>query len=127
MCGGKFLNCLWHYWYVLHKILCMIEINKCLVGKILLTNVTKTNEHLNVTRLVHALLQSQSTIVSCAAFLVSYAYIYYTYLVCIVFYTYTVPVSTCTELICLVILPSVLPRLLPLCGKDMSKSRLVLV
>ena len=55
MCGGKFLNCLWHKWYVvLHKILCIIEINKCLVAKILLTNVTKMNENLNVARFVLA-------------------------------------------------------------------------
>ena len=39
----------------LHKILCIIEINKCLVAKILLTNVTKTNEHSNVATLVDAL------------------------------------------------------------------------
>ena len=36
--------------------LCIIKINECLVSKNLLTNVTKTNEHLNVTTFVHALL-----------------------------------------------------------------------
>ena len=41
---------------VLHKILCIIEINECLVAKILLTNVTKMNKHSNVTRFVHALM-----------------------------------------------------------------------
>ena len=55
MCGGKFLNCLWHYWHVLHKILCIIEINECLVVKI----VTKTNKHSNVVTFVHALVPTQ--------------------------------------------------------------------
>ena len=32
----------------------MIKVNDCLIAKNLLTNVTKTNEHLNVT-FVHAL------------------------------------------------------------------------
>ena len=32
-----------------------IKINECLVAKILLTNVTKTNEHSNVATLVYAL------------------------------------------------------------------------
>ena len=36
--------------------LCTIKINECLVAKYLLTNVTKTNEHSNVTTFVHALL-----------------------------------------------------------------------
>ena len=58
MCGGKFLNCLWHYWLILHKVLCIIEINECLVVKYLLTNITKMNEHLNVTKFVHALIIS---------------------------------------------------------------------
>ena len=44
--------------HVLHKILCIIEINKCLVAKILLTNVTKTNEHSNVATFVHALIET---------------------------------------------------------------------
>ena len=35
--------------------LCIIKINECLVAKNLLTNVTKTNEHSNVTTFVHAL------------------------------------------------------------------------
>ena len=35
--------------------LCTIKINECLVAKNLLMNVTKTNEHLNVTTFVHAL------------------------------------------------------------------------
>ena len=35
--------------------LCIIKINKCLVAKNLLMNVTKTNEHSNVTAFVHAL------------------------------------------------------------------------
>ena len=35
--------------------LCIIKINKCLVAKNLLMNVTKTNKHLNVTTFVHAL------------------------------------------------------------------------
>ena len=35
--------------------LCIIKINECLVAKNLLTNVTKMNEHLNVTTFVHAL------------------------------------------------------------------------
>ena len=35
--------------------LCIIKINECLVAKNLLTNVTKTNEYLNVTTFVHAL------------------------------------------------------------------------
>ena len=35
--------------------LCIIKINECLVAKNLLMNVTKTNEHLNVTTFVHAL------------------------------------------------------------------------
>ena len=34
----------------------MIEINECLVAKVLLTNVTKTNEHSNVVTFVHALI-----------------------------------------------------------------------
>ena len=34
----------------------IIKINECLVVKNLLTNVTKTNEHSNVTTFVHALL-----------------------------------------------------------------------
>ena len=36
--------------------LCIIKINECLVAKTLLTNVTKTNEHSNITTFVHALL-----------------------------------------------------------------------
>ena len=36
--------------------LCIIKINECLVAKSLLTNVTKTNEHSNVTTFVHALI-----------------------------------------------------------------------
>ena len=35
--------------------LCIIQINECLVAKNLLKNVTKTNEHSNVTTFVHAL------------------------------------------------------------------------
>ena len=34
---------------------CIIKINECLVAKSLLTNVTKINEHSNVTTFVHAL------------------------------------------------------------------------
>ena len=41
-----------------NKILCIIEINECLVAKILLTNVTKTNEHLNVATFVHTLIHA---------------------------------------------------------------------
>ena len=36
--------------------LSIIKINECLVVKNLLTNVTKTNEHSNVTTFVHALI-----------------------------------------------------------------------
>ena len=36
----------------------IIKINECLVAKILLTNVTKTNEHSNVATFVHALIHS---------------------------------------------------------------------
>ena len=39
----------------------IIKINKCLVAKILLTNVTKTNEHSNVATFVHALIKSDVT------------------------------------------------------------------
>ena len=46
--------------HILHKFehnLCIININECLVAKNLLMNVTKTNEHSNVTTFVHALHQ----------------------------------------------------------------------
>ena len=36
----------------------IIKINECLVAKDLLTNVTKTNEHSNVTTFVRALVRS---------------------------------------------------------------------
>ena len=39
--------------------LCIIKINECLVAKNLLTNVTKTNEHSNVTTFIHALSWTQ--------------------------------------------------------------------
>ena len=38
------------------KFLCITEINECLVAKILLTNITKMNEHSNVARFVHTLI-----------------------------------------------------------------------
>ena len=47
-------------WHTLHKFehnLCIIKINECLVAKNLLMNVTKTNEHSNVTTFVHALVR----------------------------------------------------------------------
>ena len=47
--------------FYIHKVLCIIEVNKYLVAKILLTNVTTTNEHLNVVRFVHALLYGSYT------------------------------------------------------------------
>ena len=40
----------------------IIKINECLVAKILLTNVTKTNEHSNVATFVHALIHTESGI-----------------------------------------------------------------
>ena len=59
MCDDKFFNHLWHNGTVYIKSehnLCIIKINECLVAKNLLTNVTKTNEHSNITIFVHALL-----------------------------------------------------------------------
>ena len=52
ICDDKFLNHLCHY----NVNLSIIKINQCLVAKNLLTNVTKTNEHSNVTTFVHALI-----------------------------------------------------------------------
>ena len=51
-------------WHILHKFehnLCIIKINECLAAKNLLTNVTKTNEHSNVTTFVHALVYTEHT------------------------------------------------------------------
>ena len=60
MCDDKFFNHLCHYngtFYIkFEHNLYIIKINECLVAKNLLTNVTKTNKHSNVTTFVHALL-----------------------------------------------------------------------
>ena len=44
--------------------LCIIKINECLVAKNLLTNVTKMNEHSNVTTFVHALFSNGTHVAS---------------------------------------------------------------
>ena len=54
MCDDKFLNLIDTFYIKIEQNLCII--NECLVAKNLLTNVTKTNEHSNVTTFVHALL-----------------------------------------------------------------------
>ena len=55
MSVDKFLNRLCTFNMKFEHNLGIIKINECLVAKNLLTNVTKTNKHLNVTIFVHAL------------------------------------------------------------------------
>ena len=50
--------------------LCIIKINEYLVAKNLLTNVTKTNEHSNVTTFVHALVYIEWKQNGCLAVLI---------------------------------------------------------
>ena len=54
MFDSKLLNCL-RINETLTYNLCIIKINESLVAKDLLTNITKMNEHSNVTTFVHAL------------------------------------------------------------------------